>query len=206
MSRQRVRPLAPIGLVIALLLSIVSIQAAASSAAYAATNQFHGVNWADPNDNFITGPNVPVGLSTSDNYATTYTKSTAILKGFQSLGANTVRMGFNAATTSGTWWGSYTAALDAASALGMNVVVAPWLQSGTVSDTSSFYQMWDVMINKYGGNSHFYFDIMNEPYAYSATEPYQFRGGLARPVSQPGQGPRDRARLVLRLQPVRRRR
>jgi hypothetical protein len=181
MSRQRLRPLAPIVLVLALLLSTISIQAVTSSTAYASTNQFHGVNWADPNDNFITGPNIPVGLSTSDNYATTYTKSTAILQGFQSLGANTVRVGFNAATTSGTWWGSYTAALDAASALGMNVVVAPWLQGGKVSDTTSFYQMWDVMINKYGSNSHFYFDIMNEPYAYSATDLTNFEAAwLAR--------------------------
>ena len=148
-------------------------QAAASTPAApaaSANSQFHGVNWADPNDNFITGPNVPVGLSTSDNYATVYTKSTAILKGFQSLGANTVRMGFNAATTSGTWWGSYTATLDAATALGMNVIVAPWLQNGTVSDTASFYQMWDTMIGKYGGHSNFYFDIMNEPWGYNTTD------------------------------------
>ncbi|MFC1414037.1 ricin-type beta-trefoil lectin domain protein [Streptacidiphilus sp. N1-12] len=146
-----------------------STQAApAQQATPSATSQFHGVNWADPNDNFITGPNIPVGLSTSDDYATTYTKSTAILKGFQSLGANTVRLGFNAATTSGTWWNDYTAALDAATALGMNVIVAPWLQGGTVSDTASFNQMWDTMINKYGAKSNFYFDIMNEPYGFNA--------------------------------------
>lgn len=176
MIDHRLRRLAPIGLVLALLVSFLSIQANTTKA-YAATSQFHGVNWADPNDNFITGPNVPVGLSTSDSYATTYTKSTEILKGFQSLGANTVRMGFNAATTSGSWWGSYTAALDAATALGMNVIVAPWLQGGTVSDTTSFYQMWDTMINKYGSYSNFYFDIMNEPYAYNATTLTNFEAG-----------------------------
>jgi hypothetical protein len=95
-------------------------------------------------------------------------KSTEILKGFQALGADTVRMGFNAATTSGTWWTDYSAALDAATALGMNVIVAPWLQDGKVSDTTSFYQMWDVMIDMYGSHGNFYFDIMNEPYGYSA--------------------------------------
>ncbi len=154
--------------------------------AASASSQFHGVNWADPNDNFITGPNVPVGLSTSDNYATTYTKSTAILKGFRSLGANTVRMGFNAATTSGTWWNSYTASLDAATALGMNVIVAPWLQGGKVSDTASFDQMWDTMINKYGAKGNFYFDIMNEPYAYSAGDLTNFEAAwLARYPSLP---------------------
>ncbi len=152
-------------------LTFTIVQATNSSVptAHAATNQFHGVNWADPNDNFGTGNLVPVGLSTSDSYSTTYAKATVILKGFQSLGANTVRMPFNAATTSGSWWGSYTAAWDAASALGMNVVVAPWLQNGTVSNTTSFYQEWDVVINKYSGNSHFYFDIMNEPWAMSAS-------------------------------------
>src|SRR3981081_1570555 len=153
-KRQQHARTAPIGLIVALLLSLLGVQAVTSTSAYAATNQFHGVNWADPNDNFITGPNVPVGLSTSDSYATTYTKSTAILKGFQNLGANTVRMGFNAATTSGIWWNSYTAALDAATALGVNVIVAPWLQRGTVSDTTSFYRMWDTMINKYGGHGN----------------------------------------------------
>jgi hypothetical protein len=185
--RLRLRHAGGIVLALALLLGLgLGVQALTTTSARAATSQFHGVNWADPNDNFITGPNVPVGLSTSDSYATTYAKSTAILKGFQNLGANTVRMGFNAATTSGTWWNSYTAALDAATALGMNVIVAPWLQGGTVSDTTSFYQMWDTMINKYGGHSNFYFDIMNEPYAYSSTSLTNFEAAwLARYPSLP---------------------
>ncbi len=167
-------------------IALVVMQGVHTPTVHAATNQFHGVNWANPNDNFVTGNLVPVGLSTSDSYATTYTKATEILKGFQSLGANTVRLPFNAATVSGSWWGSYTAAWDAASALGMKVVVAPWLQNGTVSDTTSFYKMWDTVINKYGGNSNFYFDIMNEPWAYSATNLTNFEAAwLARYPSLP---------------------
>jgi hypothetical protein len=96
--------------------------ASAEPSAFAAPSQFHGVNWADPDDNFITGPNIPVGLSESDSYSTTYAKATTILKGFQSLGANTVRFGINTATSSSSWWNSYTAAFDAATALGMNVL------------------------------------------------------------------------------------
>jgi hypothetical protein len=177
---------------LALLLATLVTQASQASPARAATTQFHGVNWADPNDNFITGPNVPVGLSTADNYATTYAKSTAILKGFQGLGANTVRLGMNAATTSGTWWGSYTAALDAASALGMKVIIAPWLQGGTVSDTASFYQMWDTVVAKYGGSSNVYFDVMNEPHSMSATQLTDFEAGwLARYPNLP------RGRVIL---------
>ena len=102
-----------------IVVALLSIQGSNTPTAHVATSQFMGVNWANPNDNFITSNLVPVGLSTSDNYATTYTKATAILKGFQSLGANTVRLPFNAATTSGSWWGSYTAACVAAAALGM---------------------------------------------------------------------------------------
>src|SRR5438270_8790453 len=117
-TRRRGR-LASIGVLVALLLSLFGLQATTGTIAYAATNQFHGVNWADPNDNFITSPNIPVGLSTSDNYSTTYAKATAILKGFQALGANTVRMGINTWTTSSSWWSSLTGAYDAATALGM---------------------------------------------------------------------------------------
>jgi hypothetical protein len=181
MFRQcRMQLFCALGVLLAVI-GLIAIQGVNTPTAHAATNQFRGVNWANPNDNFVTGDLVPVGLSTSDNYATTYAKATAILKGFQSLGVNTVRLPFNAATTSGSWWGSYTAAWDAASALGMNVVVAPWLQNGVVSDTTSFYQMWDTVINKYGSNSNFYFDIMNEPYGYSATDLTNFEAAwLAR--------------------------
>ena len=170
LRRRRLWDVAGAGLALALLLGCFGVQVGTARPAFAATSQFHGVNWADPNDNFITGPNIPVGLSQSDSYSTTYSKATTILKGFQSLGANTVRFGINAATTSSTWWNSYTAAFDAATALGMNVIICPWLQGGTVSDTTSFYQMWDTVINKYGGSSNFYFDIMNEPYAMSSAQ------------------------------------
>ncbi|HEY5004584.1 MAG TPA: cellulase, partial [Ktedonobacteraceae bacterium] len=43
------------------ILGLVAMQIVHPSAAHAATNQFHGVNWADPNDNFVTGNLVPVG-------------------------------------------------------------------------------------------------------------------------------------------------
>ena len=158
------------GLVLAMLLSLLGLQATSGTAAHASTNQFHGVNWADPNDNFVTGNITPVGLSNTDSYSTTYAKATSILKGFHALGANTVRTAFNRATVTGSWWNSYTAAVDAATALGMNVFLAPWLQNGVIGDTNSFYSMWDVVINKYLSNSHVYFDIMNEPWGYNPTD------------------------------------
>jgi hypothetical protein len=151
-------------------LGCLTAQARTAAPAQAATGQFHGVNWADPDDNFITRPNVPVGLNTSDSYATTYAKATSILKGFQSLGANTVRMGINTWTTSSSWWNSLVGAYDAASALGMKVIITPWLQGGKVSDSTAFFQMWDTVVGKYAGNSNIYFDLMNEPYAMSSSQ------------------------------------
>ena len=142
-----------------------------SAPAQAATSQFRGVNWADARDNFLYDENVPIGLSKSDSYATTYTKATAILRGFQGLGSNTIRFGINPQTTASSWWGSLTAAYDAASAMGMNVMIAPWPPTGgRISDMNAFYRMWDTVIAKYGSNSRFYFDIVNEPWGYSATE------------------------------------
>jgi hypothetical protein len=46
--------------------------------------------------------------------------------------------------------------------------------------------MWDTVINRYGGSSNFYFDIMNEPWGYSATDLTNFEAGwLARYPSLP---------------------
>ncbi|GAA3434083.1 hypothetical protein GCM10018954_036870 [Kutzneria kofuensis] len=117
------------------------------------TSQFKGVNWADPRDNFVNGPVVPSGLSTSDSYATTYAKASAIVSGFKAnLGANTVRFGMNDKTTSSAWWNSYIGALDATLDQGMNVMIAPWAYPGScscVKDTTAFYKMWDMVINRY---------------------------------------------------------
>ncbi|MFI5916838.1 ricin-type beta-trefoil lectin domain protein [Dactylosporangium sp. NPDC051541] len=167
----RSRRLTSLGAALALLLGLLGAYAMSDAPAHAATSQFRGVNWADARDNFLYDENVPIGLSKSDNYATTYTKSTAILKGFQNLGSNTIRFGINPQTTSSSWWGSLTAAYDAATALGMNVMIAPWPPTGgRISDMNAFYAMWDTVIAKYGSNSRFYFDIVNEPWGYSAAE------------------------------------
>jgi hypothetical protein len=124
-----------------MLLSLLGMQAATGTAAQATTSQFHGLNWADPNDNFVTGHLQPVGLSDTDSYATVCAK-----------------------------WTWYTAAFDAATALGMNVVLTPWLQNGVIGDSNAFDAMWDTVINKYASNSRVYFGIMNEPWGYSNTD------------------------------------
>lgn len=145
-----------------------------------------GVNWADARDNFVSGWVIPTGLSASDSYDTIYAKATAILQGFQSAGATTVRLPINTATVlNSSWWPRYRAAIDAASALGMKVILSYWdsNNSGTIdapadgnatstslSDYPSFELMWTQVIADYGSKSNIYFEIMNEPDGYNASQ------------------------------------
>jgi endoglucanase len=144
-----------------------------SPLAHAATTSFAGVNWADVRDNFNSGWVIPTGLSSSDSYATVQTKASKILAGFQNnLGANTVRLPINPPSVLQSWWGSYTAAIDTALSRGMRVIIACWGASssaGTVSNLTDFWNMWQTVVNKYGGNSNVYFEIFNEPHGYSAS-------------------------------------
>jgi endoglucanase len=140
--------------------------------AQAATSDFRGVNWADIRDNFVDDTLVLGGLSTSDSYATTQARANGILAGFQNnLGANTVRMPVNYPTVGGSYWASYTGAIDAATAKGMRVILSYWeaasSRDGTVDNTTQFWSMWQTIVSKYGGNSLVYFEPMNEPYGYS---------------------------------------
>jgi hypothetical protein len=155
-------------------MAIVAVGGGISTPAFAATSQFKGVNWADPRDNYADDPVVPSGLSTSDSYATTYAKATAVIGGFQTnLGANTVRLPINPYTVNGSFWASYTGAIDAALAKGFKVIVSYWEgvahKDGLVDNSTTYWTMWQTVTAKYGGNSLVYFEPMNEPFGYSQT-------------------------------------
>jgi hypothetical protein len=139
--------------------------------ALAATAGFHGVNWADPRDNFADDAVVPSGLSTSDSYATTVAKAGQILDGFRTnLGANAVRLPINPASVGTAWWNSYTGAIDAAVNRGMNVILSYWegasSRDGRVDNTTAFYAMWSTVVSRYSGTGTVYFEPMNEPHGY----------------------------------------
>lgn len=155
------------------ILGLVGMQFVNTTPTHAATNQFRGVNWADPRDNYANDPVVPSGLSTSDSYATTYAKATAIIKGFATnLSANTVRMPINPYTVNGSFWNSYTGAIDAATAQGFKVILGYWTgpgaqNTGMVNNMTAWWTMWSTVTSKYASNSLVYFEPMNEPYGYS---------------------------------------
>ena len=90
-------PLLPLAL-------LSSILALATSTASAATNQFRGVNWADPRDNFQPGVLYISGLSSSDTYDSALAVGNSVVGQFVSkLGSNGVRMPINEPTVSEYW-------------------------------------------------------------------------------------------------------
>ncbi|MFF3341970.1 RICIN domain-containing protein [Streptomyces flavidovirens] len=155
----------------------VTVLSGASPAAAAVDpTQFKGVNWARIGDNFVDGPVVLEGLSVSDSYTTVKAKADALYSGFRSTtGADTVRLPINTYSVPGTTWGdAYAGAIDAATSKGFKVILSYWedgaSSGGRIVNTAAFNSMWDAVINKYGSNGRVYFEPMNEPHGYSATD------------------------------------
>lgn len=138
--------------------------------------QFHGVNWADPRDNYANGPVVLSGLATSDDYRTVYRTSERIIRGFRKdLGANTVRMPVNPYSVGTAWWRSYKGAIDAARHEGFRVVLGYWegdgaSKDGKVDDPAAWTTMWDTLTRTYAHDRGVYFEPMNEPFGYTADQ------------------------------------
>ncbi|HVI44251.1 MAG TPA: RICIN domain-containing protein [Chitinophaga sp.] len=136
------------------------------------TADFRGLNWAAEGDNFKDGVVVPSGLNTSDSYAATKAIAGSIVEGFIQRGVNTIRLPVNPASVLGSWWSSYTAAIDTATAKNMKVILAYWegnsSKDGLVDDVTQFRNMWQAIVNRYSTNSNVYFEIFNEPHGYSA--------------------------------------
>ena len=138
-------------------------------------NALEGVNWACTGDNFADTILVLSGLTSADSYSTVTAKTNSILTSLVSnTGANTIRIPVNYATTSQSWWNSYTGVIDAATAKGLNVIIGCWegksSEDGKIDNTTQFWAMWQTVVNKYASNSKVYFEIFNEPHGYSLTD------------------------------------
>ena len=136
---------------------------------------FHGVNWADPRDNFANDAVIPSGLSASDTPAQTYTKASQIIAGFKhNLGANTVRLPVNpySVGSGSAWWTDYQQAIKAATDQGFNVILGYWegpgaADDGIVDNSSEWWSMWGTLTSTYQHNPHVFFEPMNEPHGYT---------------------------------------
>ncbi|MFL6113801.1 MAG: ricin-type beta-trefoil lectin domain protein [Catenulispora sp.] len=143
--------------------------------AAAAPSSFHGVNWADPRDNYAADAVVPSGLNVTDDYRTVYRKTQQMVDGFRTnLGANTLRLPINVASVGTAWWNSYRATIDAATTAGDKVILSYWESStqkdGKIDDVTAWNQMWSTVTAAYRGNPRVYFEPMNEPFGYTADQ------------------------------------
>jgi len=161
-------------LVGAALLAGSALSIAQAPPAAAATSQFKGVNWADTRDNYNSGWVIPDGLAASDTYAQVYAIADTDTKAFvANLGANTLRLPINPPSVSQSWWGAYKGAIDAALHNNMKVILGAWTESssvGTITNMAAWQSMWSTVVGAYGGNANVYFEPLNEPYGYSASQ------------------------------------
>jgi chitodextrinase len=129
-----------------------------------------GVNWADQRDNFVNGVLYISGLGSSDTYSSAATVASRIIGQMYAItGANAVRIPINEPTVS-SYWSTYTGAIDTALTQG-KVIMAYWAYTGGMpTDTNAFYTMWDKVVAKYVGNDNAYFEVINEPSGYSASD------------------------------------
>jgi hypothetical protein len=171
----RTGALAVAGLLIAGVAVVPSTAVAAPSVGPSGTSEFRGVNWADPRDNYADDEVVPSGLSTEDDYATTYAKATDILSEFRlETRANTVRLPINPSSIGTEWWDSYQGAVDSATDHGFKVILSYWeadsAKDGLADDPAAFDAMWDTVVAEYRRNPKVYFEPMNEPFGYTLDE------------------------------------
>ena len=148
-------------------LSVMNIN---GTCVHSATSQFKGVNWADSRDNFVDGVLYVSGLSSTDTYSSASTVADRVITGFMALtGSNSVRMPINEATVS-SYWSTYTGAIDKALEKG-KVILCYWAyRGGKPANTTAFWNMWTTVVSRYGSNSNCYFEPINEPYGYSASD------------------------------------
>jgi hypothetical protein len=135
------------------------------------TSAFHGVNWADPRDNFASDELVPTGLDTSMSYDEVRDTAGWVIRDFASeLDADTVRLPINPPTVDADWWDSYRAAIDEAREQGFTVILSYWESDdeadGQIDDEAAFTDMWDTVVEAYRDDDGVLFEPMNEPHGY----------------------------------------
>ncbi len=165
---------------LSLVLSACTKEAVEVSQSISANQAVHplisGVNWADARDNFVDGWVIPSGLEAGDDYATVATKSNAIYNGVMAnlQGVNAIRLPINPPSVTERWWTAYHATIDQALNKKLKVVLSCWesaaTKDGKIDNLDAFWQMWTIVINKYGQQSDVYIEVINEPYGYSLAQ------------------------------------
>lgn len=136
--------------------------------AFAATNEFRGVNWADPRDNFVSDKLVLTGMSKSDTYESASVVADKVIGQFQELlGTNSVRIPVNEATIL-DWWDTYTGIIDMGLTKG-RMILCYWgpAHGAGPANMDRFWNMWKKIVDAYADEPNAYFEIFNEPNMYN---------------------------------------
>ena len=142
------------------------------------TEWMRGGNWADRRDNYVDGWIIPSGLTASSTTAEAASKAHQIaldIKGITDSSGRIVRMGINPPSVSDAfWWARITACVDQLNSDGVDVILACWesptAKDGLVDNLADWKSMWQTVQSKYGRNSHVWFEPLNEPFGYSASD------------------------------------
>jgi hypothetical protein len=158
-----------------LLLAAAVISINPPAPALASQSLVRGFNWADARDNFQDGWVIPSGLNASDTPPVAAATAGAVVRGLESISPGqltTIRLPINPPTVLGSWWPTYQAAIDEVLRSDKKAILACWEanKDGRIDDQDAFQEMWDVVISTYGNNPNVMFEIMNEPFGYTASE------------------------------------
>lgn len=152
-------------------LATITMALALGVNAYAVTNQFRGVNWADQRDNFVSDVLTISGISLSDTYESASVVAERVIGQFVDLlGTNSVRIPINEPTAS-KFWKTYKAVIDVGASMG-RVVIGYWgpAQPSGPKNMDDWWAMWKTVTDDYADNPNVYYEIFNEPHMYSKND------------------------------------
>jgi hypothetical protein len=163
----------PLSIVAAILAA--SLYHATAKAQTLGTNGMQGMNWSNSTSNAVgvngDGLAWPDGMSGSDTTSQAYAAGQTAGQAILTAGGYTVRMPITTALTTGSNWTLYQNTINGVISKGVKVILCWWPASGNdVSNTTTWYAMWDAVNTVYGGTMNVRYEPINEPAAYDSTD------------------------------------
>lgn len=141
----------------------------AAAPARADTSWVSGGNWAS-DDGTITDIQYPDGITSSTTTTEAAGVADTVAGDYEMVGINFVRYPINPATVSGNW-AVTQAAINELIADGLTVDICCWYvdweNSGTITNMTTWENMWKTVDGVYGNNNAVYYEPINEPHGYT---------------------------------------
>ena len=147
----------------------------------ASASSFKGVNWSDKDDNYENQNIIPSGINVNDSWSTMRSTAQNLYQELKDKGSvNTIRVGINPkmvydaskSNKESDYFSRWIGIVQAANDKNMKIIIANWERPAEKNGKidNQFWEMWDVVINRYKNNGSVYFEIMNEPYGYNKNQ------------------------------------